>query len=209
MGFPCCSPISSRGFRLEEFHPCPVEQVDGAVLRQHTPHSLVLPHVAGEWNRYGGHLVDAEFPAAHDGASLVYARNQALARAHVEKKPDASGTAPRHDVYVGRRPPARLLCPLRHGPKRARRVPPIPRPGGPAEQLGGVPGGPQTAPKPAGLCKSALGGPGEGPTEMETVRKARSVLKEPDSLPHLSAAGNGTLQTCVSNRTGLPDFNQG
>lgn len=89
-GLPMLTPDFIEGFRARVFHPFPIENIEGAVLHRDSPHPIVLPHIAGEWKRKGGNLEDAEFQAAHAGAAMVYARNQALAYIG---RPDPPGVA--------------------------------------------------------------------------------------------------------------------
>ncbi|KAL1844419.1 hypothetical protein VTK73DRAFT_2590 [Phialemonium thermophilum] len=69
-----------EGVEKQGFRPFPVnDHVEGAVLYRDNPHSVVLPHVAGEWKGPGKDMTEARLQSAYDGAALVYARNQALA----------------------------------------------------------------------------------------------------------------------------------
>ncbi|TAQ87703.1 hypothetical protein B7494_g3983 [Chlorociboria aeruginascens] len=80
-----------EGLRMQEFRPFPVHKhVNGAVLYNDNPRSLVLPHLAGEWEGPGKDMKKATLQSAYDGAALVYARNQALS---LISKPDPPGHA--------------------------------------------------------------------------------------------------------------------
>lgn len=64
---------------MEKYRPFPVdEHVSGAVLYKDDPHSLTLPHMAGEWNGRGEDVEEARLQSAYDGCALLYARKQAL-----------------------------------------------------------------------------------------------------------------------------------
>lgn len=68
-----------EGFKMQEYDPFPVnEHVSGAVLYRDNPHSVTLPHLAGEWKGRGKDTEEARLQSAYDGAAVVYARNQAL-----------------------------------------------------------------------------------------------------------------------------------
>ncbi|CAK7222841.1 hypothetical protein SCUCBS95973_004973 [Sporothrix curviconia] len=78
-GLSAPQPDFVEGLRKREYRPFPVdERVSGAVLYKDDPHSLKLPHLAGEWKGPGKNMKEARMQAAYDGAALVYARNQAL-----------------------------------------------------------------------------------------------------------------------------------
>lgn len=78
-GLSAAQPDFVEGLRKREYRPFPVdERVSGAVLYKDDPHSLTLPHLAGEWKGPGKNMKEARMQAAYDGAALVYARNQAL-----------------------------------------------------------------------------------------------------------------------------------
>jgi hypothetical protein len=67
-----------EGLGMQEYRPFPVEKhVSGAVLYKDDPHSVTLPHIAGEWKGPGGSMLEATLQSAYDGAALVHARNQA------------------------------------------------------------------------------------------------------------------------------------
>ncbi|KAK4133511.1 hypothetical protein BT67DRAFT_404805 [Trichocladium antarcticum] len=79
-GLSAPQPDFIEGLRRREFRPFPVdEHVSGAVLYKDNPHSLTLPHLAGEWKGRGKDMEEARLQSGYDGAALVYARNQALA----------------------------------------------------------------------------------------------------------------------------------
>ena len=78
-GFSAPQPDSVEGLEMEEYRPFPVDKyVNGSVLYKDNPGSVTLPHLAGEWKGPGMDLTGARLQGAHDGAALVYARNQAL-----------------------------------------------------------------------------------------------------------------------------------
>ncbi|KAK3378691.1 hypothetical protein B0T24DRAFT_609675 [Lasiosphaeria ovina] len=90
-GLSAPQPDFVEGLRKREYRPFPVdERVSGAVLYKDDPHSLTLPHLAGEWKGPGKNMKEARMQAAYDGAALVYARNQALS---YMGKSDPSGHA--------------------------------------------------------------------------------------------------------------------
>lgn len=56
------------------------KRIRGAVAYRDDLHSLVLPHLVGEWTGPSGEdLRETQLRAGHDGAALVFARTQALA----------------------------------------------------------------------------------------------------------------------------------
>lgn len=75
---PPAQPGFIEGLVLDGYRPMPVDKIDGAVLHADNPHSMTLPHIAGEWGEYGGNLKTARMQSGYNGANLVYARNQAL-----------------------------------------------------------------------------------------------------------------------------------
>ncbi|KAJ4307541.1 hypothetical protein N0V84_012659 [Fusarium piperis] len=78
-GLSAPQPDFVEGLEKEEYRPFPVvDHVPGAAICKDDPHSLVLPHLAGEWKGRGKNMEEARMQAAYDGAALVYARNQAL-----------------------------------------------------------------------------------------------------------------------------------
>ncbi|KIH92779.1 hypothetical protein SPBR_02779 [Sporothrix brasiliensis 5110] len=90
-GLSAPQPDFIEGLEMEGYLPFPVdERICGAVLYKDDPHSLTLPHVAGEWKGPGKDMEEARMQAAYDGAALVYARNQALA---YQGKSDPAGHA--------------------------------------------------------------------------------------------------------------------
>jgi hypothetical protein len=69
---------------MEAYFPFPVDEyVPGAVLYKDNPHSVTLPHIAGEWKGPDGSMAEATRRSACDGAALVFARSQALS--HIGK----------------------------------------------------------------------------------------------------------------------------
>ncbi|KAK5651151.1 hypothetical protein OQA88_13245, partial [Cercophora sp. LCS_1] len=90
-GLSAPQPNFVEGLEKEEYRPFPVvDHVPGAAICKDDPHSLVLPHLAGEWKGRGKNMEEARMQAAYDGAALVYARNQALS---YMGKSDPSGRA--------------------------------------------------------------------------------------------------------------------
>uniref|UniRef100_A0A8H7K2F6 Uncharacterized protein n=1 Tax=Bionectria ochroleuca TaxID=29856 RepID=A0A8H7K2F6_BIOOC len=78
-GLSAPQPDFVEGLGMQEYDPFPVdEHVSGAVLYEDNPRSLTLPHIAGEWKGSGKNMEEARLQSAYDGASLVYARKQAL-----------------------------------------------------------------------------------------------------------------------------------
>ncbi|KAI1298006.1 hypothetical protein F5Y03DRAFT_368943 [Xylaria venustula] len=78
-GLSAPQPDFVEGLEKEEYRPFPVvDHVPGAAICKNDPHSLVLPHLAGEWKGRGKNMEEARMQAAYDGAALVYARNQAF-----------------------------------------------------------------------------------------------------------------------------------
>ncbi|KAJ2895956.1 hypothetical protein MKZ38_006002 [Zalerion maritima] len=78
-GLSAPQPDFVEGLEMEEYDPFPVdEHVSGAALYKDDPHSLILPHLAGEWKGPGKDMTEAELQSAYDGAALVHARSQAL-----------------------------------------------------------------------------------------------------------------------------------
>ncbi|KAI0431838.1 hypothetical protein F5Y09DRAFT_330046 [Xylaria sp. FL1042] len=87
-GLSAPQPDFAEGLEKEEFRPFPVaDYIPGASLYQDDPHSLTLPHVAGEWKGPAGDMRDARIQSAYDGAALVHARTQALAYMGKEDPP--------------------------------------------------------------------------------------------------------------------------
>lgn len=69
-----------EGIEMPEYRPFPVDEyIKGAVLYKDDRRSVTLPHIAGEWKGPDGSMAEATLQSSYDGASLVYARNQALA----------------------------------------------------------------------------------------------------------------------------------
>lgn len=80
-----------EGLEMQEYGLFPVDEyVRGAVLYKDDPHSLTLPHLAGEWKGRGKDMEAARLQSAYTGAALVFARNQALS---LIGKPDPPGHA--------------------------------------------------------------------------------------------------------------------
>ncbi|KAI0117887.1 hypothetical protein GGR51DRAFT_555170 [Nemania sp. FL0031] len=78
-GLRTLKPDFMEGLVVDQFRPFPVDQyIEGAVMHDNE-YPVALPHLAGEWKATGRNLDDARIQTAYDGASLVYARNQALA----------------------------------------------------------------------------------------------------------------------------------
>ncbi|EEU35276.1 uncharacterized protein NECHADRAFT_18425, partial [Fusarium vanettenii 77-13-4] len=78
-GLSAPQPDFVEGLGVKEFHPLPIKDyVDGAVLHKDHPHSITLPHLAGEFKGPGKNLRHARLQSAYDGATLVHGRNQAL-----------------------------------------------------------------------------------------------------------------------------------
>ncbi|KAI1126900.1 hypothetical protein F5Y10DRAFT_278439 [Nemania abortiva] len=78
-GLRTLKPDFIEGLVVHQFDPFPVdEHIEGAVF-QNKEFPITLPHLAGEWKASGRNLDNARIQTAYDGASLVYARNQALA----------------------------------------------------------------------------------------------------------------------------------
>jgi hypothetical protein len=78
-GLPTPQPNFVEGPGLEGFHPFPVEEhLTSAILYNDDIHSIVLPHLAGEWMGADGDMANAAARSGHNGASLVHARNEAL-----------------------------------------------------------------------------------------------------------------------------------
>ncbi|RSL83535.1 hypothetical protein CEP52_016691 [Fusarium oligoseptatum] len=90
-GLSAPQPDFIEGVEAEEYRPFLIDRhVRGAVLYKDNPHSITLPHIAGEWTGPDGSMAEARMQAAYDGAALVYARNQALDAA---KEPYLAGHA--------------------------------------------------------------------------------------------------------------------
>ncbi|KAK3337346.1 hypothetical protein B0T19DRAFT_447931 [Cercophora scortea] len=90
-GLSAPQPDFVEGLEMGKYLPFPVdEHIPGAALYQDDPHSLTLPHIAGEWKGPDGSMKKAELQSAYNGAALVYGRNQALAYI---KKSDPPGHA--------------------------------------------------------------------------------------------------------------------
>lgn len=64
-----------QGISLQAFEPYPVkDQLDGSAVPTSSLFPITLAHIAGEFKRPGGDLIQAQGQAAYDGASLVYGR---------------------------------------------------------------------------------------------------------------------------------------
>lgn len=73
-------PDFAEGLEFTEFLPFPAhEELAGAMVRSDDRRSLVLPHIAGEWERDGGGMDAAQRQAAYNAAAMVCGRNEALA----------------------------------------------------------------------------------------------------------------------------------
>ncbi len=78
-GLSAPQPDFVEGLEMEEYRPFPVDKhVDGAVLYKDNPHSMTLPHLAGEWKGPGKDMGEARLQSAYGAAALVYGRGQAL-----------------------------------------------------------------------------------------------------------------------------------
>lgn len=78
-GLSAPQPDFAEGLEMQAYYPFLVdEHVSGAFLYKDDPHSLILPHLAGEWKGRRGDMEETRVQSAYDGAALVYARNQAL-----------------------------------------------------------------------------------------------------------------------------------
>ncbi len=67
-----------QGISLQAFEPYPVkDQLDGSAVPTSSLFPITLAHIAGEFKRPGGDLIQAQGQAAYDGASLVYGRSMA------------------------------------------------------------------------------------------------------------------------------------
>lgn len=67
-----------QGISLEAFEPYPVkDRLGGSAVPTPSLFPITLAHMAGEFKRPGGNLIQAQGQAAYDGASLVYGRNAA------------------------------------------------------------------------------------------------------------------------------------
>jgi hypothetical protein len=66
-----------EGFAIQKFNAFPVSGQLAAAIPYSTKNSITLPHFAGEWEGPGKDLDLAQIQAAYDGASIVYARNEA------------------------------------------------------------------------------------------------------------------------------------
>ena len=78
-GLSTLQPGFIEGLEIVEYRPFPIdEHIKGAVIYDDNPHSITLPHIAGEWKGGGQDMGKARLQSAYNGAALVYARNQAL-----------------------------------------------------------------------------------------------------------------------------------
>ena len=84
-------PDMVEGLEMPEFDPFPVrQQLDRAAVPTPSPHTITLPHLAGEWKGPGKDMRLAQTQAAYDGACMVYSRNKALSFLN---NPDPAGYA--------------------------------------------------------------------------------------------------------------------
>jgi hypothetical protein len=78
-GLSPAQPDVIEGFALTQFDLFPngEETSLGAAVPSSGANAIALPHLAGEWKGPGKNMNSAEHQAAYDGASMVYARNEA------------------------------------------------------------------------------------------------------------------------------------
>lgn len=77
-GLSPAKPDLVQGINLQNFEPYPVvQQFGGAAVPTPSRYPIALAHMAGEFKRPGGNLIEAQSQAAYDAASLVYGRNVA------------------------------------------------------------------------------------------------------------------------------------
>jgi hypothetical protein len=91
-GLSAAQPDFVQGLDRGQYQPVDVDEINGAVLYADNPKSVTLPHIAGEFKRLGGDLRVAEVQARYDGATLTYARNQALTMMNADTPGDAHVT---------------------------------------------------------------------------------------------------------------------
>lgn len=77
-GLRILQPDYVEGLAVGDFEPFPVEECIEGVFLHDQENPITLAHIAGEWKGAGQNLEHARIQASHDGASLVYSRNQAL-----------------------------------------------------------------------------------------------------------------------------------
>lgn len=78
-GLSPAQPDIVEGLDLTRFILFPIHEESslGAVVPSSGPNAITLPHLAGEWKGPGKDMNLARYQAAYDGASMVYARNEA------------------------------------------------------------------------------------------------------------------------------------
>ncbi|MCJ1314675.1 hypothetical protein MMC25_008357 [Agyrium rufum] len=77
-GLSAPKPDLVQGINLQAFEPYPVmEKLGGSAVPIPDPYAITLAHLAEEFKRPDGDLMQARSQAAYDGASLVYARDRA------------------------------------------------------------------------------------------------------------------------------------
>ena len=78
-GLSPAQPDMVEGLDLTRFDLFPIreESLLGAAVPSAGPNAMTLPHLAGEWKGPGKDMNLARHQAAYDGASMVYARNEA------------------------------------------------------------------------------------------------------------------------------------
>ena len=77
-GLSPAKPDLVQGINLQNFEPYPVvQELGGAAVPTPSRYPIALAHMAGEFKRPGGNLIEAQSQAAYDAASLVYGRNVA------------------------------------------------------------------------------------------------------------------------------------
>ncbi|POS70131.1 hypothetical protein DHEL01_v211476 [Diaporthe helianthi] len=88
-GLSAPQPDFVEGLEMQEYYPFPIDEyIKGAVLYKDDPCSLTLPQLAGEWRSRGKDMDGARLQSSYNGATLVFARNQALSYIG---KPDPPG----------------------------------------------------------------------------------------------------------------------
>jgi hypothetical protein len=77
-GLSAARPDMVEGLDETKFDPFPIHrQLSSAATPIPTQDPPTLPHLAGEWKGPGKDMIQAQAQAAYDGASMVYARNEA------------------------------------------------------------------------------------------------------------------------------------
>lgn len=90
-GLSAAQPGLIEGLEIPQFKPFPIyKQLGGAAIPHIAPHSIALPHFAGDWNGPAKGTALAELQAAYAGASMVYGRDAARM---VLEDPDPAGDA--------------------------------------------------------------------------------------------------------------------